>query len=219
MRLFVAEEDLTVHLLVDTSRSLGFGEPSKLLVAKRLAAAIAYVGLSGSERVAVVPWSDGMGEPLAPTRGRGRIARVLRFLDALEAAGETDLSKAVDQLLVRRARPGLVVVISDFLDPAGWKAPIDRLLASRHEPALFQVLSAEELDPSRLHNDIAFVDSERGSRVEVSLEPAVLDAYQKRLFAFFEELDEYARKRGLSYIRTDASEPFEDALLSFLRAS
>lgn len=216
LRLYVAEEDLTVHLLIDTSASLGFGE--KLDVAKRLAAAIAYVGLSGSERVAVVPWGSGLKKPLPPTRGKARIARVLRFLDELEPSGETDLAKAVDQLLVRRARPGLVVVISDFLDPAGWQAPIDRLLANRHEPALFQVLSREELDPLDLGGDVAFVDAERGGRIEVSLDGHVMEAYRARLYAFFDELETYARRRGISYVRTDADVPFEDALFTFLRA-
>ena len=43
-----------LYLLVDTSASMGLGDPRKLDVAKRLAAGLAYVGLSSSERVAVI---------------------------------------------------------------------------------------------------------------------------------------------------------------------
>ncbi len=217
LRLYVAEEDLTVHLLVDRSASMGFGEPSKLEVAKRLAAALSYVSLAGSERVAVVPFGDRADRPLPPTRGKRRVGHVLRFLDGIQATGETDLAQAVDQFLARRPRPGLVVLLADLLDPGGWTRPLDRLLAEKHEPVLFHVLAAEELDPPS-GGDFAFVDSERGTRVEVSLDARARRAYLARLGSFLEEVEGYARKRGISYVRVSGDDALEQALMSYLRA-
>ena len=217
LRLYVAEEDLTVYLLVDRSASMAFGEPPKIDVAKRLAAALAYVGLTGSERVSVVPFGVGADRPLPPTRGQRRVGHVLRYLDAIEPAGETSLSLAVDQFLARRPRPGLVVVLGDLLDPGGWTRPFDRLLSEKHEPVLFQVLAREELDPP-MGGDFAFVDAERGQRVEVSLDPRARRAYLARLNAFLSEIEGYAKKRGLSYVRVEGELALEDALLSYLRA-
>lgn len=218
LRLYVAEEDLVVHLLVDTSASMGFGEPPKLEVAKRMAAALAYIGLSGSERVGVAPFAAGLGDPLAPTRGRRRIGTVLRFLDGLAATGETDLTRSVEAFVARRARPGLVVVLSDLLDPAGYQRPIDRLLTERHEPVLVQVLDAQELDPTP-GGDFTLIDSERGDRVDVSLDARTVAAYRRRVAAFLEGAEAYAKRRGISYLRVGGEVSFEDALLAYLRAA
>ena len=218
LRLYAAEEDLTVYLLVDRSASMAFGDPSKLEVAKRLAAALAYVGLAGSERVSVVPFGAGIGAPLPPTRGKRRVGHVLRFLDGIEASGETQLGQAVDQFLARRPRPGLVVVLGDLLDPAGWTRLLDRLLSEKHEPVLFHILAPEELDPPE-GGDFSFVDSELGTRVEVSLDARARRAYLARVQEFLESVASYARKRGLSYVRVSGDDAIEETLMAYLRSS
>src|SRR3712207_3527993 len=53
VKLFVEEEDVTVTLLIDASRSMASGRPQKLLFAKRAAAALGYIGLASEDRVAV----------------------------------------------------------------------------------------------------------------------------------------------------------------------
>ena len=218
LRLFVAEEDLTLYLLVDASRSMGTGEPPKLDVAKRIAAALGYVGLSGSERVSVLPWSAGIRAPLPPVRGKRRIGTLLRHLDALEPSGETDLSRSVDEILARRTRPGLVAVVSDLLDPGGYQRALDRLLVERHEVAVFHVLSAQELDPEP-GGDLVLVDAERGSRVEVSLDARAVRAYRARLSAFLAEAEAWAKRRGVAYVRAGGDVAIEEALLEYLKAA
>lgn len=218
LRLYVAEEDLTLYLLVDTSRSLAFGEPSKLDTAKRIAAALGYVGLSGSERVSVVPFAHELKKPLAPTRGKRRIGTLMRYLDALETNGETDLGKVVEQFLAREPRAGLVCVISDLLDRGGYQRPIDRLVGERHEVSIFHVLSDDELDP-KPGGDLVLIDSEQGSRVEVSLDARAIRAYRARVQAFIEDASAYAKRRGMTYVRAGGDVPFEEALLGYLRAA
>lgn len=215
LRLHVAEEDLALHLLVDTSASM---EGPKLDTAKRIAAALAYVGLSGSERVGVTPFADGIVAPLGLSRGKSHIGRVLRFLDGLQASGETSLARSVETFLARRPRPGLVVVLSDLLDPGGYERPLDRLQAAKHEVVIFHVLSPEELAPPA-GGDFAFVDRERGVRVEVSLDAHVLRAYHARLEAFLAGVEAYARRRGAMVLRAGGDVPFEEAVLAYLRVA
>jgi len=217
MRLFVAEQDLAVTLLLDRSASLGVGSPPKIDVARRVAAALGYLGLARGERVGVVPFADGMTRPLEPGRGRGRVGKLLRYLDDVEVSGETDLGRAVDAFLARKPRPGLVCVLSDLLDPGGFRRPLDRLISEGHEPAIFHILDDEELDPTP-GGDFTLVDVERGTRVEVSLDRHALAAYRARVNAFLADVSEYARGRGLSYVRVGGSIGFEDALLSYLRS-
>lgn len=218
LRLYVAEEDLTLYLLVDTSESMAFGTPSKLDVAKRLAAALAYVGLCGSERVSVIPWSSKAGRASLPARGRGRVGPTFRTLEALTTGGTTELRAAVDSLIARNARPGLAMVISDFFDPDGHKESLDRLLGAKFEPALFHILADAEVHPEP-GGERALVDSETGEQVEVTLDPFVLRAYQARLAAFLAEIEDYARRRGISYLRLVGDASFETALSEYLRAS
>ncbi len=216
LRLYIAEEDLSVYLLLDTSESMGFG--NKFETAQRIAAALAYVGLSGSERVGVSPFAAGLETPLQPTRRKGRIGTVLRFPDELEPRGETDLRRSVEAFLSRRPRAGLCIVLSDLLDPGGWKRPIDRLLADKHDVVLFQVLDTEEMDPSP-GGDFTLVDSERGSSIDVSIDSRALRAYRARVHAFLESIELYAKRRGISYVRAGGDVPFEEALMAYLRAA
>jgi len=218
LRLFVAEEDLSLYLLVDRSASLGLGSPPKIELAKQVAAALGYVGLSGSERVAVMPFGDEIDPPMPATRGRRRIGTLLRYLDGLEARGDTDLGRSIERFLARSPRPGLVVVISDFFDPGGFQKPLDRLLAQKHEPVLFQVLDREEIEPTP-GQDVELVDSETGAKVDVSLDARAIAAYRARLHAFFAELESYAKKRGLFYGRVDAQNTLDDVVISYLRES
>src|SRR5579859_217343 len=115
LKLFRAEEDVVVRLVVDASASLDVGEPPKMLVAKRLAAALGYMALASSERAQVLAASDGLVRAREPVRGRGALAKLLRELDAIAAERGTDLAKAIDGVVLRSPRPGMLVVVSDFL--------------------------------------------------------------------------------------------------------
>ncbi len=219
LRLFVAEEDLSLYLLIDTSASLALGTPPKIETAKRVAAGLGYVALSGSDRVSVWPFADGVERvAMPPARGRKQAGRLLRALDAQQPMGGTDLARAVDALLARRPRPGLVAIISDFLDPSGFTRPIDRLIAERHEPVLFHVVDPEELDPTP-GGDFLLVDSERGAELEVSFDARALAAYRRRVALFLAELEGFAKKRGLFYGRVSSGDAFEEVLLRYLGAT
>jgi uncharacterized protein (DUF58 family) len=218
LRLYVADDDLTLYLLLDTSGSLAVGTPPKFDVARRIAAALGYLGLTGSERVAVIPFAGGVGRALPPARGARRVGALLRHLDALTPGGETDLARAVEQFLAGSPRPGIVAVMSDLLDPGGYERPLDRLASARHEPVIFHVLDAEELAPTP-GGDLVLIDAERGARIEVTLDARALAAYRARLDAFLAGVRAYAKKRGFSYVFAGGDVPFEESLLAWLRAT
>ncbi|MFN7697096.1 MAG: hypothetical protein ACK5U8_04320, partial [Deltaproteobacteria bacterium] len=65
--------------------------------------------------------------------------------------------------------------------------------------------------------DVELLDSESGTKVEVSLDARAIAASRARLFAFFEELEGYAKKRGLFYGRIDARHSLDDVVVGYLR--
>ncbi len=218
MKLFRAEEDAVVRLVVDASASLDAGEPSKLLTAKKIAASVAYMALADSERAQVLTAGDGLARTSEPARGRAALPKVLRELDGITPKGGTDLTKAIDAVILRSTRPGMLVILSDFLDRGPWEKALTRAASSGHDLALVQVLAPEELDPP-YDGDMALEDAETGALVEATIDAGVIDAYLARLGALSHALRAVARRHHGTYVRVPTSEPLLSAVRRFVSRS
>src|SRR4051812_26913838 len=131
LRLYDEERDLPIYLMLDTSRSMA--EPAKFDMARRLAAALCYIGLVHLDRITILPFGRGLGDESIPGRGKARIFRVFEMLEALEAGGPTDLRESFKEFAARSRQIGLIVVISDFLDPSGFEAGLKILRTLGHD--------------------------------------------------------------------------------------
>ncbi len=215
IKLFRTEEDVVVRLLVDTSVSLDHGEPSKFDVARRVAAAVGYMTLAGSQRAQVVSVGEGIKQVGRSARSRGGLVSLLKTLAGLQIGGGTDLAKGVDAVLGRSPRPGMLVVISDFLDPGPVTAALSRARSSGHDLALVQVLSPDEMEPS-FEGDWTLEDAETGAVVDVTMDGAALEAYMLRLTGLCEELRAFSRKHGATYVRMRTDEELETVIRRFV---
>src|SRR5690606_21977866 len=112
VRLYEEEEDLSIYFLVDCSRSMGFADGAKFDQARRLCAALAYVGLANLDRITVIGVGSGVESRLPATRGKGQIFKVFRFLESLETSSETDLERALSAFVAQHPRRGLAVLLS-----------------------------------------------------------------------------------------------------------
>ncbi|MBI1961926.1 MAG: DUF58 domain-containing protein [Candidatus Rokubacteria bacterium] len=216
VKLFVDEEDLCLHLLVDASASMDFGAPTKLAYAARLAAALGFVGLVNLERVGVGILRERVAEGWPPTRGRGQVPALLDFLAAVRPAGSTGLSEGLANYAMRAREPGLAVVISDLLDPAGFEAGVRALLERRFDVHLVHVLAPEELDPD-LSGDLRLLDSETGEARDLSVDGEALRGYRERLRTFLERVEAFCRTTEIGYHRVTSDTPVEEFVLSQLR--
>ena len=216
VKLFVEEEDVTVTLLVDASPSMAFGRPEKLLFAKRAAAALGYIALAGEDRVVVSALSGRTARRQASLRGSGRVFRLLSLLSGIRPAdGPTDLLAAARHAGTMLPGRGVVVLISDLLDPAADRA-VRELAAQGSELVVLHVLSPDELDPP-LQGDLRLVDSETGEGVDVTVDLATLDAYKARLAAWQDGLATVAAKRRASYAPVPSDLPLADLVFAELR--
>jgi len=215
LKLHVEEEDLHVYVLIDASKSMTFGEPSKLFYAKRTAAALGYMALSGFDRVGFAALSGQTAATLSPKRGKGHIFPIFDWLKGLQGEGETNLAASIKDFALRTRTPGIAVVISDFFD-TDYQQGILNLLSRRFEVSLIHVLDDEELRPSMV-GDLKLIDSETGAEREISISPALLRRYEQAVTDFCEDIEQFSHRYGINYIRTITSENFEDIILTYLR--
>jgi uncharacterized protein (DUF58 family) len=219
VRLYEEDEDLSIDVLFDASASMGLGTPPKLDLAMQVGAALAYVGLANLDRVAITPIGATLGEGLPPARGKARILPMLRFLDGVVPGGRTSLAAAVRAFLARhrRHRRGLVILISDFYDLAGYREALDLLRHDRFEIIVVQVSAPEELRPD-LRGDLTLRDVETGEERELTLSPQALEAYARRHTALVRGLEGYCRERGLPCFTVSSDLPFDAVVLRVFRA-
>jgi len=222
LRLFVEEQELSVHILLDCSASMAFGTPDKFAYARRLAAALAYIALANTDRVTLTPLmvdpeaDTALGATSSPLRGKAGILRLLQTLEAIKPQGKTDLSRALGHFALRTGRAGLVIVISDFLSDTGIADGIKRLRYGKHDLILIQTLCPQELSPE-LPGDVRLVDAETQKTVDISATRAVLVAYRKRLTTFLYDVQAAAHQAGAGYVLANTATAFEDLVLRQFR--
>ena len=216
IKTYEQEQDLPVHLLLDTSSSMGFGQPAKWGAAARLAAALAHVSLVSLDRVGAGLF-DGRGLRLhSPARGQGAIFPLLRFLAQARADGSAGGSEAL-RLHAAAARPGLTVVLSDFLD-SDFETLLLPLVHRRHSLVLVQILAPEELRP-QLEGDLELRDAESGERLEMTLGRRELAAYRERLTAHREALRQFGRRYRAEVFSLSSAAGLEAAFEELLRGA
>lgn len=218
IKIFYEEQDLQCHLLLDASRSMVFGDPPKLDFAKRIAAGIAYVGLTGSDKIGIACFQSTPSGVLPPLRGRHNVRRMLRFLEEAPAAGWTSLSAATRDFAQRVKGKSIVVIISDFLDPAGFEAALRYLIRDTLDVFVIHVLAPQEIDPP-LNGHIELHDMEISHKVELTVTPRLKQMYRRNVEAYCQKIKDYCARYGMSYTFARTDQPVEDVLLKRLRES
>lgn len=215
LKLFKSEEDLSIHLLLDASRSMGLGSPSKLFYAKRLAAALGYIGLSNLDRVGLAAFRQTLAEYYAPQRGQKSYPALIRFLKDMPAEGETAVNGSLTEYADTCRHPGVVVVMSDLFDPRGFKPGLEALLVRKFDIILFHILDHEELSPStRGYFILEEVETHENRRM--NLDGRIIKLYKDRLEAFLKDVRDFCYNRGVNYYLCDTRVPVEEFLIRYL---
>jgi uncharacterized protein (DUF58 family) len=219
IKLLEEEEDLAVHVLVDASRSMDWGDgpEHKLGYALRLGAALGAVALGAGDRLtAAVLYAEGRLPQFGPSRGSQQLLRLAAFLENTAPAGVTDLNASLRDYALASRRPGLLFLISDLFAPTGFQEGLARLQSRGYEVTVLQTLSPDELDPP-LAGDLRLVDIETGHAQEVSLDSGLRDLYRRRIQTWQAEIQAYCLKRGIRYMRLNTTTPWDKVLLTEMR--
>lgn len=216
LKMFMEHEDLTVHLQIDASASMGFGDPSKLHYAGRLAGAIGYIALCGYDRVSCEAFSGVGGVRMQPCRGKRSGRRLFEFIQSVEAQGHTNLEKSCKDYALRNRTKGVSVLISDFFDESGHEDALRRLMMGGNDCYAIHVLAPEEVDPV-ITGDLRLIDSETDNFTEISVSPALLRKYKENVDGFRSEVKRFCTGRGITYIPAVTDIPIERLTMDVLR--
>lgn len=214
LRLFDEERDLPIYLLLDVSRSMA--EPAKFDMARRLAAALCYIGLVHLDKLTILPFAESLGREHPAGRGKARIFRVFEQLERLEPNGRTSLRDSIREFASRPRQTGLVVVVSDFLDPDGAEAGLKMLRTLGHDAFAVHVTSARDRDAGAL-GEVRVVDAETGELRDIDVTPRLALAYTHAWEAHAEALQHFCGRYDIGYVRADAERPFEEIVLKAFR--
>jgi uncharacterized protein (DUF58 family) len=216
LRLYEEEADLPIYLFVDSSASMRYGAPSKFDYARKVAAALAYVGFVNMDRVSLIAVAEGVVKDISGKRGKSQAWPAFDFLEGLASEGKTSLQAAFKRYFATPRTKGVVLVISDFLDPAGFEPALRVLRQLRQEVFAVHVIAEDELAPA-LPDEVVLVDAEDGSATKRQITPALISAYRAEFERYGEELESYCSKNGWGYVRAVTSVSFEDLVLRVLR--
>lgn len=216
LKLFLEEEDLHVYILIDASTSMDFGEPTKLQYAKQLAAALGYIGLTRADRVKIESLGTSHRNPGPVLRGRASVWRMIEHLNSIQPGENISLVDGVKNFCIRNQSKGILVLITDLMDKAGYEKALKLLVAQQMDVYLLHVLSPEELNPE-IKGDLRLVDAEDADIAEVTVSRPLLDRYKRTLAAFVDGAKDYCTRRGMSYLMVSTETPVDKLVGTYLR--
>jgi uncharacterized protein (DUF58 family) len=216
---------MNIYLLVDTSQSMASSPasadaaqniPSKIDYAKKVAAALGYIGLKNLDRVGGAAFNAGLEKPLKLGRGRTQILRLFSFLSRLSCGGVTDLRAAIHKFTMLFPQPGLIVLVSDLFDPMGWRPALEELARKKYQVLIVHVLETAEMAPGVL-GDIALVDAEGRRERRLFVDAELARRFEQEVVKYLNDIEAACASHRIDYLRTTTRVPFEEFVLRSLR--
>jgi uncharacterized protein (DUF58 family) len=213
LKLYEEEEDLHVHLLLDCTRSMDWGVPRKFDQARRIVAGLAYLAIGNLDRAGIYP-AGGSQPHWAPSRGRARFLRLLRYLEScVPVDGEHPMAQSARQWIASKPRRGLVIWVTDCwgTDAEDFFNALDRLRYARQEIGVVQVRHAGEASAGEL-GEYDLENIETGTVKPMIIDHTLARAYSERVKAYEDRLAEYCRRHGIAHLQADAAESAVEVL-------
>jgi uncharacterized protein (DUF58 family) len=218
LKLFQVEPRVPVRLLIDTSTSMETGTPAKFDYARRLAAALCYVGLVRLDAICIQPFAAVLAESCICSGGRHRFVKVVNFLESLKTNGRTDFLGVARDFASTYSQRGLAIIVSDFLDDSDPERPLQYLAEFGHELLLVHLWAPEDRQPA-WDGELELIDAETGGKLEIGLDGDARQRYTEAFDAYASKLDMLAQRNGGRYIGLPTDTPLEDAVFGALARS
>jgi len=219
VKRFEDETNLRCHLVVDSSRSMGYGSGpyTKGDYARTAAATIAYFLSRQRDAVGLITFDDRITDYLPPRHRPGHLRRLMGILEREPSGKATDLAKPLEEIAATVRKRGLIVLISDLLVPLDTlRTRLGYLRSRGHDVVVLRVLDPAEVD-FPFTNPAMFRDSESGRAMNV--DPAAARAgYVRRFSAHAAEIARACADQGIELVSLATDRPLELVLFDLLKA-
>jgi uncharacterized protein (DUF58 family) len=223
LKLFLEEEDLSLHIVIDASASHDSGVPSKFLLMQKLACALGYVGLVNLHRL-TISTIGGLGPDGQPVgmssvrdlRGKRRLSDLARYLLQLTPGGNASFTEGCKRIAITRRGKGVMLVLSDFLIKEGYETGLRLLVGRGYDVFALQVLSPQEINPD-IGGDLRLKDCEDADLADVTISAPLLKAYKATLAAYGKRLNDFCARREIIFSTVPSDTPVDSLVLDYLR--
>ncbi|MEK6869277.1 MAG: DUF58 domain-containing protein, partial [Nanoarchaeota archaeon] len=214
IKTFEEERNLTAHIIMDASASMGFGKPiSKFDYAAMLGVGFAYLAMRENERFQFSTFSEGL-EIFQPRRGMSQLASMVFYLNNVKTQGNSKLLDAMVQYRKVVGSRSLLVLISDFL--VDISEVIEALYnLGDHEIKVIQVLDPIERD-LKYSGDFKLIDSESKGMLRTYISPRLRVEYQQMLDNHVARMEETCNNLGYHFHQITTNTPIFDAFYRVL---
>ena len=211
LKMFQLEPRVPVRILFDISQSMTTGSIPKFEYARKLAAAMCYVGLVRLDSICLQPFSDKLHDAFTASGGRHRFQPAMDYLAQIAPSGRTAFMECSRQFLSKFPQRGMVMVISDFLDDQDFEKPVQFLTDFGHELLAIQVWAGEDRVPP-WDGELELEDAETGEKVELAFDPDSRAAYTQAFDAYADRVRDVAERNGGRYLGLPTSVPVDQAI-------
>ena len=218
IKKFEDETNLRCHLLLDHSRSMGYGsgDYTKSQYAGTLAATLAYFLFTQGDAVGLATFDDQIRQYLVPRNRPGYLRRLMLTLEASPQGSTTDLGPPLQYVAGMLTRRSLIVLISDLLTSIDrLEKDLSYLCAGGHDVVVFHVLDPAELQFD-FNSPALFQDIETGRNMYVNPSDAQT-GYKRMLEKHLAVAQSICQNLGIDYHLFPTDRPFDLALLDFLQ--
>jgi len=208
LKMFQVEPRVPVRMLLDLSASMTAHGNMKIDYARKLAAALCYVGLVRLDSIEIHGFSDRLSNRLFSTGGRHRISAVMDGIAGMPAGGRTDYLAVVREFISNYSARGVVIILSDFLDDSGCEKALGYLSDFGHELMLLQIWADEDRTPPWV-GELDLRDAETGAALKLDLDEAAREQYTRAFDEYSLELQRLALRSGGRYAGIATSQSLE----------
>jgi uncharacterized protein (DUF58 family) len=211
LKMFQVEPRIPVRLLLDCSNSMITGGASKFDYARKLAAALCYVGLVRLDTICIQPFGENLGDSFLSGGGRHRFIPAVNFLQDLKPSGRTNYFEVARAFISKFPQRGLLIIISDFLDETGCERPLQFLADFGHELMLLHVWADEDRDPP-WEGQLDLTDAETGAMLEIGFDDSARRSYTEAFDSYARDIQRIGLRNGGRYVGLSTNTTIEEAV-------
>jgi uncharacterized protein (DUF58 family) len=215
LKMFQVEPRVPVRMLIDSSASMTAHDGEKFDYARRLAAALCYVGLVRLDHIEIRGFSQHLAQRIVSAGGRHRFSGVADGLSAIEPGGRTDYLAVVREFIGLYQQRGLLIVISDFLDDNGCERALQYLSDFGHELMLIQLWAEEDRTPPWT-GELELRDAETGAGLKLDFDDYAREQYTQAFDEYCDTIQTMALRSGGRYAGVSTASSLESIIFGEL---